>query len=235
MAEEQTDNGVILEFPDAFNSRKSAAEETEPLPPSSFLEPPDKVPFPDDEDDTFYQHTVEEYEKAGSLHYDDDEDLYDEEDLPDEEEPQERYTSRNMKFVDILSVDLPTPLQRRALAQYAVAALVVFLCALLSIYYKEIYFMAGIIISGLLVYNAISTTLDFLNGQIEEVPVICCNVNETRVRDRTSVTFRTDEEHPSYFEFNVAGKRANEFHPNMIYMIYYNVNNPRVLLAYAPL
>lgn len=140
---------------------------------------------------------------------------------------------RNIRFRDILSIPLPTPLEKRTMAQYAVAGLVTFICVLLSIYYKEISFLVGIIISGFLAYQAIATSIDFANGQICEIAVICTHVTESKLRNKTQITFRTDDEKPIFYQFDIPGKKSNEFQVNMVYVIYFNINNPRLLMTYT--
>lgn len=154
-------------------------------------------------------------------------------DNPNEDDKSSRLRLRNMKLRDILAITLPTPLEKRSISQYAVAILIAFICVLLSIYYKELFFLTGTIISGFLTYQALTTSIDFANGQICEIPVVCTHAIESKIRNKTQVTFRTGDEEPIYYQFDIPGNKANEFQPNMVYIIYFNINNPRLLITYT--
>lgn len=132
-------------------------------------------------------------------------------------------------------IPLPDGLYRRVVQQYALAAAFVIISIVLCILYKEPVYLCGFIISGVLTFLGISTTLDFANGKIIELPVICASVNVIAMRKTTRVVFRTNEDFPTYYEFLVPGKSENSINPNYAYIIYFDPDKPRELLGYTPI
>lgn len=226
----KNDKGVMLDFPDQVRIAVEDDDQSQ-----DFLESlEDYMNIWDDPGEDYLDEMRDRRERNRVLHIDEDDEIFDslKDDDPAEMES-DKINLRNMKFRDILSIPLPSPLEKRTMAQYAVAVLVAFICILLSIYYKEISFLVGIVISGYLVFQAISTSIDFANGQICEIPVVCTHATESKMKNKTQVTFRTGDEDPIFYQFDVPGNKANEFQINMVYVIYFNINNPRVLMTYT--
>ena len=178
-----------------------------------------------DATDTFYEHTPESYAYAEEAHKD-----FDDSD-PQPEQKEEIKGPRT--FREILATPLPTALSRRVFMQYVAAIAIVLFCIVLTIYQRDPRYLFAIVISGGLVYMAIATTLDFVHGKIVELAVLCAEVNELALRNKTLVVFRTNEEIPTYFEFYLPGKRGREFRPNAVYFIYFDPHRPHILLGHA--
>ena len=85
-----------------------------------------------------------------------------------------------------------------------------------------------------LLYCAVSLRLDFKDGTIRELPMICYSVQTNAVsnglKGSTKVCFRTDDDVPSYFTFTVPRKVT--FYPNCPYLVYINEKTPHLLYAY---
>ena len=78
--------------------------------------------------------------------------------------------------------------------------------------------------------------MEYDEGKILEVPVVCTSSETFRLRDTTHVVFRTDEEVPQYFSFVVPGKNQQEkFIPNSSYVIYFREDRPHELIGFLQL
>jgi len=76
--------------------------------------------------------------------------------------------------------------------------------------------------------------LDFKDGTIRELPMICYSVQTNAIsnglKGSTKVCFRTDDDVPSYFTFTLPRKVT--FYPNCPYLVYINEKTPHLLYAY---
>lgn len=142
-------------------------------------------------------------------------------------------------------LDLPDGLRPRIVKQYMTAAAVGMLTLVLVIYFREPGYLIGFLLSGLLVYNGVSASLDYAEGKIVEMAVLCASVNAYESKtaklsngmQRTSkVVFRTVSEAaddiPEYFEFQVPGSVEGKIFPNYAYIIYFDPTRPKELLGF---
>lgn len=142
-------------------------------------------------------------------------------------------TTHSEKRAKRSDVALPDGIRKRIMKQYFTAAAIAFLTMLLSIGYKQPLYLVGFIISGVLIYLGLMTRVDFVEGNIEEIPVICASVNRGFLRKTTRIVFRTTDDVPTYYEFIVPGKMENEISPNYAYVIYFRARNPKELIGYT--
>ena len=89
-------------------------------------------------------------------------------------------------------------------------------------------------------YKSFAVRGRYFNGFIAEVPAICTNVKPARWQDRVVVTFKSvpddPEEPPEFYQFsNLSKKSEDRFMPGHPYMIYYDVDEPKVLINYTNL
>lgn len=175
---------------------------------------------------TEYIHSPESYAYAQEAHESNEEAFSEEESQP-EAEAREHFSLRDLRHIE-----LPTAINRRVWMQYFAAVGILLFNLFLTIFYKEPRYLIGVLISGALIYLGITTKLEFAQGFIMEVTVFCANVNEVSFRNQTSVTFRTTGELPTYLEFRLPGKQAKKFQLNALYVIYFNVKRPNILLAH---
>lgn len=226
------DEQVLLDFPD-FNdipSEKKSQQVTSDLldyPDLNFKTEPrasTQVQVDAAPQQMVYEHTEEAYRYAQEAHVG----------FADDEEPEEEFPEEKPKlsFREILAIPLPTAIQRRAYMQYFAAVGVALFCIFMAIFNRDLRYLMGIAISVALVYLGISTTLDYANGKIVEMAVLCANVNESRLKKNTIVVFRTNEDIPKYFEFVVPGKHGHKFQLNAVYIIYFDPTKKNVLLGY---
>lgn len=142
---------------------------------------------------------------------------------------------KSVKEPRLKDIFLPDGLYRRVMKQYALAIVFVIISIVLCIVNTEPVYLCGFIVSGVLTYLGISTTLDFANGKIVEIPVICASVNTVAMRKITRVVFRSNDDFPTYYEFLIPGKADTRINPNYAYIIYFNPDVPRELLGYTPI
>lgn len=91
-------------------------------------------------------------------------------------------------------------------------------------------------VAGWIVWNAVLSIDDFKAGRIIEQAVVCVSVKVGRAGNTTRIVMRTaNEEEPSYYEFNLAGRQTKEFTPNKVYIIYTKDHMPQSLFAYQEL
>lgn len=152
--------------------------------------------------------------------------------LDDESANKNSMTSGNPRLA---GSELPDGIRKRMIKQYLTAGAIAFLTMLLSIGYRQPLYLAGFIISGVLVYLGVATKADFIAGNIEEIPVICASVSRGVLRKTTRVVFRTADETPAYYEFIVPGKMEHEIFPNYAYIIYFRSRNPKELIGFTPI
>lgn len=123
---------------------------------------------------------------------------------------------------------------------YLISGIFLVLGTATSIYAKS---LTPLILVAAAVYffvKGLSAVKRYYNGLIREVPVLCTSVRPATIRDRLTVTFRTetedDETGQEYFKFlNQPKRAADNFVVGHPYLIYYDVENPQALLYYIDL
>lgn len=134
----------------------------------------------------------------------------------------------------LLDVQLPTGLQRQIVKQYLFAALCFIVTSVACAYFREPTILVGFIASGMLIAKGISLTLDYADGKIQELAVICASVNRSITRKSTRIVFRTNDDVPRYFTFHIPGDKRDIL-PNYAYVIYFDPRCPFALLGYTQL
>ena len=93
-----------------------------------------------------------------------------------------------------------------------------------------------VVMAGWLAWNAILTVSDYRHGKIIEESVICVSATPEKMRKTIRVVMRTaDEENPTFYEYRVPGRRAEDFIPNKVYITYVKEYSPHTLFAYQEL
>lgn len=131
--------------------------------------------------------------------------------------------------------DIPAPLQRHAVKQYAGAVFVAFISAVFAVYLKgpaPLFILLG---SVYMAYLGYTVKRDYRRGEIVELGVVCTGVKPSSVRDRVMVTFRTKVDGKErFYKFYVPSKQSqDEFIVDAPYVIYYRQNAPEALIAYV--
>ena len=135
----------------------------------------------------------------------------------------------------ILSIELPTALADREIKLYLAAIVSALLGVVISISLMSPKFLVLLGFSAFFIYLGISSRLDFRDGKIVELSLLCYNVQKTaRISSDYYVSFCTSDEVPTYYRFLVRDKKG-EFFPGCPYLFYYHQNNPGQLLAYYQL
>jgi hypothetical protein len=154
-------------------------------------------------------------------------------DLPHDKMPEaDTEQSPTSKRIRIRDIALPTGLNERVIKQYAMAVCVTIFTVILLFAYHTPQCLLGFGISGLLVYMGISTKLDYYDGKITELCLLCASVAENKFKRSTHLVFRTTDEIPSYYVFDMPGFHQKDFMPNTTYVVYFNNNCPSELLGY---
>lgn len=133
--------------------------------------------------------------------------------------------------IRLRDIQLPDGLHLHVIKQYLTAALIAIITVVLLAVYKDAMYSVGFILTGVLAYMGIETTMDYAEGKITEVAVTCATVQHIFGRKTTRVVFRTDEEAPEYFEFIIPGKQIHKYVANYAYIIYFKANQPNILLG----
>ena len=128
---------------------------------------------------------------------------------------------------------MPSVVQKRIFTNYLLAIGLSFLVLFLAIYYKEPSFLVGFFMPVFLAYLGIKTKNDYYNGYVDEVPVLCHNINENVTHNKVRVVFRTGDDSPVYYEFVIPKFQARNLQINEIYVIYFNTKTPRLLMGYV--
>lgn len=135
----------------------------------------------------------------------------------------------------ILAIELPTALADREIKLYLAAIVSALLGVVMSISLMSPKFLVLLGFSAFFIYLGISSRLDFRDGKIVELSLLCYNVQKTaRISSDYYVSFCTSDEVPTYYRFLVRDKKG-EFFPGCPYLVYYHQNNPGQLLAYYQL
>lgn len=134
----------------------------------------------------------------------------------------------------LLDIQLPTGLHRQIVKQYLFAALCFIVTIIACVHFRESAILVGFVVSGVLVAKGISLTLDYADGKIQELAVICASVNRSIGRKSTRVVFRTNDDVPHYFTFHIPGEKRDIL-PNYAYVIYFDPRSPFTLLGYTQL
>lgn len=130
---------------------------------------------------------------------------------------------------------LPQALKDLRFKQYLAAAGIFLLTLGFTIAARNLRILFVSFLSVWFAYNGFSIERDYRSGKIAEVALICTSVRKSSLSDSFSVGFRTADEYPALYQFKLNGrKHADEFVPNGVYLIYFNVGAPSQLLAYTP-
>lgn len=135
----------------------------------------------------------------------------------------------------LLAIELPTALADREIKLYLAAIVSALLGVIMSISLMSPKFLVLLGFSAFFIYLGISSRLDFRDGKIVELSLLCYNVQKTaKMSSDYYVSFCTSDEVPTYYRFLVRDKKG-EFFPGCPYLVYYHQNNPKQLLAYYQL
>lgn len=135
----------------------------------------------------------------------------------------------------LLAIELPTALADREIKLYLAAIVSALLGVVMSISLMSPQFLILLAFSAFFIYTGISSRLDFRDGKIVELSLLCYNVQKTaRISSDYYVSFCTSDEVPTYYRFLVRDKKG-EFFPGCPYLVYYHQRNPGQLLAYYQL
>lgn len=135
----------------------------------------------------------------------------------------------------LLAIELPTALADREIKLYLAAIVSALLGVVMSISLMSPQFLVLLGFSAFFIYAGISSRLDFRDGKIVELSLLCYNVQKTsRISSDYYVSFCTSDEVPTYYRFLVRDKKG-EFYPGCPYLVYYHQKNPGQLLAYYQL
>ena len=134
---------------------------------------------------------------------------------------------------------LPLPLQAYISRVFVVAALFLLAAIACAAYFKSLGPLALLLGTAYFAYQGANISKRWRLGLVRELPAICTNVKISSVGNRATVTFRTepDEElgtEAEIFRFlNMPKRSAENFVPGHPYMIYYDVDNPQMLINYV--
>lgn len=135
---------------------------------------------------------------------------------------------------ELRDIELPTALQSKEVMLCTVAVLMTLTVIVLSITLLSVRLLMFLLFPVYLLYCAVSLRLDFKDGTIRELPMICYSVQTNAIsnglKGSTKVCFRTDDDVPSYFTFTLPRKVT--FYPNCPYLVYINEKTPHLLYAY---
>lgn len=135
----------------------------------------------------------------------------------------------------LLAIELPTALADRESKLYLTAIVAALLGVVMSISLMSPQFLILLGFSAFFIYMGISSRLDFRDGNIVEMSLLCYNVQKaSRISSDFYVSFCTSDEIPTYYRFLVRDKKG-EFFPGCPYLVYYHKKNPQQLLAYYQL
>ena len=119
---------------------------------------------------------------------------------------------------------------------YTVSAIMVLAIVVLSITYLSFQLLLFLLFPVYLLYGAIELRLDFRDGLIKEMSLMCYNVQRIHIgngtKGATRVSFRTVDDVPTYYTFTVPSKKA-EFYLNCPYLVYVHEKRPHLLYAYC--
>lgn len=135
----------------------------------------------------------------------------------------------------IWKIELPTALAQREIKIYLLAAVVLIFSVALSISMRAPEYLIFLVFAALLIYLGVSSRLDYRDGDIVELSVLCYSAQKTgALSSNINVSFCTTDDIPTYYKFVTSDKR-NTFSPGCPYLVYYSKKNPRQLLAYLQL
>ena len=108
---------------------------------------------------------------------------------------------------ELRDIELPTALQSKEVMLCTVAVLMTLTVIVLSITLLSVRLLMFLLFPVYLLYCAVSLRLDFKDGTIRELPMICYSVQTNAIsnglKGSTKVCFRTDDDVPSYFTFTL--------------------------------
>lgn len=132
----------------------------------------------------------------------------------------------------LLKIELPTALAEREVKLYLAAIVTGLLGVVISLTLMSFHFLLLLALAAFFIYVALSSRLDFRDGEIVEQSLLCYNVQRTaRLSGERYVSFRTSDDVPTYYRFRIRDKKA-DFFPGCPYLVYYHKRNPEQLIAY---
>lgn len=132
------------------------------------------------------------------------------------------------------TAELPEALYSLRVKQYCFAVVVLFASVGFAIGLKDWRVLFFVLLSLYLAYSGYSLASKYKDGDIEELILICSAVRPSSLKDNVTVSFRTDDEIPSFYQFIVPGKRnAEKFIPNTAYVLFVSKSDPMHILAYT--
>ena len=135
-----------------------------------------------------------------------------------------------------LIASMPNCISRKITLQVLATAGFLLAGFALLILFKNLQSIFFFLIAGWIIWNTVMSIDDFKNGRIVEQAVVCVSVKVGLAKNTTRVVMRTaNEENPSYYEYNLAGRQTKEFTPNKVYIIYVKEYMPQTLFAYQEL
>lgn len=143
--------------------------------------------------------------------------------------------AENSDFKEVL---LPSALSLHSLKLKMIAVVFCVAGIAVTLYLKSYGPLSLLAFALYFMYRGISIKKRYQNGLIREVAVLCTGVKSSNIRDRMTVTFRTEDDeeadcHQEYFKFtNISKRKADDFLLNYPYLIYFDLENPQALLGY---
>lgn len=129
---------------------------------------------------------------------------------------------------------LPTPLVNLRLKNYGIGILLIIFVLGFAFAEREWKLCSCCLFGVWFIYNGYIIEKKFREGKIVEKFLICTSAHPSTLRKSIRVGFRTDDEYPVFYEYEVGGRgRIDDFHPNGMYVIYYDKDTPSQLLAYT--
>lgn len=129
---------------------------------------------------------------------------------------------------------LPEALSNLRIKQYCFAVIAFFASIGFAIGLKDWRILFFILLSLYLAYSGYSLGTKYKNGDIEEHLLVCSAVRPSTLKDNVTVSFRTDEDIPAFYQFVIPGKKnAEKFIPNTVYVLYVAKSDPTHILTYT--
>lgn len=131
------------------------------------------------------------------------------------------------------SITLPSALHSRIISQCLLALFLFVMIVTMSVWFREWRCLLLLPLPIYFLLLPIKLRIDFSNGQIAEIAVVCASVNPNWLKRQTRVVFTTYDEHPTYYEFIMSGNKLKGLFANYAYIIYYDKRNPERLLGFV--
>ena len=131
---------------------------------------------------------------------------------------------------------LPTPLQNLRIKRYCAALLFLISGIVFAISTHNPKCLAIGLFSLWLAYSGFSIERDYRRAELRESVLICTQVRVSALKNSICLSFRTDEENPSFIQTRYQGGKshADDFAVGGRYIVYYDSCTPANILAYVP-